>query len=305
MDIKNSREVTGNTKQSLETTLGKKYTNICWTINNPDEKDYAMLHKLTEEPSFLYIIFQDEKGKNGTPHWQGYLELLNPVTLKWLKGFMPRAHIERRRGTQDEAIKYCTKEDTRSGRLYEFGIKKKQGQRKDLMQIKKELQDGKDMKYIADNYWGDWIRYNKSFEKYQLYLLEERKTPEVIVFIGAPGSGKTHIAKTMSEDYYIHQKGQWFDGYNGESTIIFEEFTGCIDMELINLICDKTKCRLPIKGGFVNCKAEKIIFTSNIPVKYWWTKDASSFGSRITYYVNGPWDTTNCTRKQLIQELDF
>ena len=45
-----------------------------------------------------------------TPHLQGYVHFKNEKSLKQLKALMPRAHVEARKGTIQQAIEYCQKE---------------------------------------------------------------------------------------------------------------------------------------------------------------------------------------------------
>ena len=57
-----------------------------------------------------YMLFGRERGDEGTPHLQGYVHFKNEKSLKQLKALMPRAHVEARKGTIQQAIEYCQKE---------------------------------------------------------------------------------------------------------------------------------------------------------------------------------------------------
>ena len=100
--------------------------NWLFTINNPTEEDDP------KEWPTQYVTYQLEKGDEGTPHYQGYVEMSSVCRLAAMKKLNPRAHWEPRFGTQDEAIAYCTKEDTRVDGPWEQGEKKQQGKRSDL-----------------------------------------------------------------------------------------------------------------------------------------------------------------------------
>lgn len=94
--------------------------NILITINNPDDSDLLSL----QSDRIQYSIYQVEKGKEGTVHIQGYVELKQASRLTGIKKLFPRAHIERRLGTQQQAIEYCSKEDTRIEGPFEYGTKR-------------------------------------------------------------------------------------------------------------------------------------------------------------------------------------
>lgn len=59
---------------------------------------------------FTYHVYGIEKGNNGTPHLQGYVEFENKKSLAQLKEACPRAHWEPARGNPKQASDYCKKE---------------------------------------------------------------------------------------------------------------------------------------------------------------------------------------------------
>jgi len=81
-----------------------------FTINNPTQDDCPSLDSWTRS---AFIVFQKEVGENGTPHYQGYVEFDRPVRLGHVQRCNVRAHWEIRKGSHDQAVQYCTKEDTR------------------------------------------------------------------------------------------------------------------------------------------------------------------------------------------------
>ena len=86
----------------------------CFTLNNPTEEEVRNLKVLPR--GIQYLIWQEERGENGTLHLQGYFESVQRVTVQWLKNnFNGRAHFEVRHGTQEEACAYCRKADTYTG----------------------------------------------------------------------------------------------------------------------------------------------------------------------------------------------
>lgn len=103
--------------------------NWMFTINNPTSNDEP---KKWAGRGVKYVVWQLEKGEEGTPHLQGYLELDKHSRLSAMKKLSLKAHWEKRMGTQEQAIDYCMKEDTRVEGPWEQGEKKQQGQRSDL-----------------------------------------------------------------------------------------------------------------------------------------------------------------------------
>lgn len=116
-----------------------KTRNWCFTLNNPEstQPDWPVCVKAA--------WWQLEKGENGTPHLQGYLELNAPVSLssmvkmECLKG----AHFEPRRGPRRKAIDYCKKEESRVDGPWEYGdTEVTQGQRSDIDDFCKDAKNG-------------------------------------------------------------------------------------------------------------------------------------------------------------------
>ena len=89
-----------------------------------------------------------EQGKSGTPHLQGYFELLSKKRMgnlkeKYLKH--SRIHLETRRGTAQEAANYCKKE----GNYWE-GESIGQGKRSDIESACAILRESGSIKRVAD-----------------------------------------------------------------------------------------------------------------------------------------------------------
>ncbi len=92
-----------------------QYRNYVFTLNNYTTVQVEIIKTLKVK----YLIFGYEVGSNGTPHLQGYVELMKRKTLKSIKKFMGcNPHIEKRKGTAKQAIDYCMKEKTTFRRVY-------------------------------------------------------------------------------------------------------------------------------------------------------------------------------------------
>lgn len=84
-----------------------------------------------------YAVWQREKCPDtGKQHLQMYAEAAKPLTLKQWKRAVgdEKAHVEKRRGTREQAIEYCKKKESRDEETFhEFGeFRVAQGRRSDL-----------------------------------------------------------------------------------------------------------------------------------------------------------------------------
>ena len=132
--------------------------NWCGTLNNPggDVKVEAVLRACAD---VRYACGQREVGGvNGTEHDQFYVEFSTTYTLSAVRGLLPRAHWEVRRGTKREARDYCRKEETRvPDTQWEIGVwvnnrGGRQGAREDLAVIQRRLAEGRTVAEIYEEY---------------------------------------------------------------------------------------------------------------------------------------------------------
>lgn len=81
-----------------------------FTLNNYTDDELINIDTFLVSKCDKYIRGK-EVGIEGTPHLQGYMEFKNARNFKYIKGIMPRAHLERARGTAIENLKYCKKDN--------------------------------------------------------------------------------------------------------------------------------------------------------------------------------------------------
>lgn len=242
----------------------QRIINFCFTLNNYTDED---IEKLNKFEYYSYLIYGKEKGENETPHLQGYCELSQQLSFKSLKKLLGhKYHIEKRRGSQQQAIVYCQKD----GDYYEFGTKKEQGKRNDLSHLKEMVKDKYPLIQIVDQCINfQQIRFVEKIFEFQP-LSTEYKKKTVYWFHGPTGTGKTktayEIIKSSEEDFWrcTTTGSQWFNGYYGQPIALLDEvraknWTYSTLLEIL----DGYEIRLPIKGSFTIWKPHTVIITSS------------------------------------------
>lgn len=263
-----------------------------FTINNPIESDTPVPCELVPD-----CIWQKEKGADGTVHFQGYLEASKKTRVTTLKNRVPwlvRSHLEKRRGTPEQARRYCTKEETRIEGPWCFGrmeidkpLSNTRGKRNDLAEVAKHVLSGKkiDDKEIMEEHTNSLIRYHKGLKTLEM-LVAKKNVPvwrdvNVTVFWGPTGTGKTRYAVESARklgSYYILSKSNnkqlWWDGYVDQQVLIMDEFRGSwCPFEVLLRILDGHQYQPEQKGGHVVVAYTTVIITSNIDPRCWYSSE--------------------------------
>lgn len=92
------------------------------TLNNPTEDPEGYLKLWHTQAKATYVCGQLEKGQEGTPHIQFFLNFGQPKRLAALKKHCKKAHFEIVK-VNNGAHDYCMKEESRLEGPWEFGIK--------------------------------------------------------------------------------------------------------------------------------------------------------------------------------------
>lgn len=242
-----------------------------------------------EKTTARYVVYGFEIGEQGTPHLQGYVEFENAVSMKRVKTEIgDKAHVEKRRGTNRQARDYCRKD----GNWWEKGEFTTQGQRTDLEEIADSIKEGKPLSMIAEDFPGQYIRYGRGIEKYALTV---RKPPkwrdvQVMVYWGKTGTGKTRAAMEEKSVYKLNTNTNgtlWFDGYDGEETLLIDDFYGWVKYGELLTLLDGYPYRCQIKGASAWAQWTKVIITSNKQVSEWYPSisDIGALNRRILKIV--------------------
>lgn len=100
-----SDENLGNTKQDSPAKMW------CFTLNNYTEEEHIHIKECLSSDSSNKWVIGKETGENGTPHLQGFCNFNKKIRLTGLKKYNGRAHWEKCKGSEEQNIKYCTKDN--------------------------------------------------------------------------------------------------------------------------------------------------------------------------------------------------
>lgn len=255
--------------------------NWCFTINNWVSADVDRLRGLECE----YLYCQPEIGESGTRHLQGFVQFTNPRALGGCVRLFQRVdgtratHFEPMRGTIEQAIAYCQKEETRDTSDPEFLFLERgtrpvgQGKRTDLDSLTILLREGKRGRELFESAPVEFIKFPRGIAAAVQCLEPPRdfKT-DVYWYYGSTGTGKSRAASVACPDaYWKAPSDYWWDGYEGHADVIIDDYRCdfCKFSELLRLF-DRYPLRLPVKGSTVQFRAKRIFVTApKSPEEMW------------------------------------
>lgn len=245
-----------------------KHRNWCFTLNNYTQDDIDQLRQFCGPNSGIrYLCFQPEQGESGTKHLQGCFICINPRAFNGLRGLF-RWHLEVMRGTIEQAIAYCSKEDSRDGVFEEYGERPlnagRQGGRSDLEAVATAIKAGQRAREIFENFGDCYIKYSKGIER-AICLYQPTRTwkTQVFWFHGSTGTGKTRTAfESEPLAYFKSPSHHWWDGYEHQEAVIIDDYRRdfCKFSDLLRLF-DRYPLQVQTKGGTVQFTSRRIYVT--------------------------------------------
>lgn len=197
--------------------------------------------------------------------------------LKKTPGFT-RAHIEPMRGSPEDSLKYCSKEDKAP---FEKGTMPRSGKRKELTAAVEAIKGGSTMRELAlgDETAVSVVKFSKGLTTLRSLCAAPRdptRPPTVYWLHGSTGTGKTRAATEFAtymfgaefaDPYWLSCGSlRWFDGYDGQPVAILDDFRakqlpGAGGFSFFLRLLDRYPMAVEFKGGFVNWAPQIIIIT--------------------------------------------
>lgn len=297
------------------------------SIANPKIPCDAYLNQWLADGNIVFGCGQYEKGEGGLLHHQIYIvtkkneKNKNGFTLKWLKeNVHTSAHFEKRFGSHDQAVAYCTKEDTRLAGPWTVGewderhqltmqerakgtSKSNETNKRKFADFHQLIRGGATDLELIEEFPQLYMSMTKGVEKARLIYAQShpRIQPYVLVLWGATGTGKSHRANEImaaNGGGFVFRKGNsgnmWADGYDPmrHPVVIFDEMDGAfMPYRQLLRVCDKWPLVLDTKGGAINFTPKIIIFTAHKHPKEWYSIEAVPDTTEMMRRFSGTYGT--------------
>nr|QGF19383.1 replication associated protein [Antarctic circular DNA molecule] len=258
-------------KCSGNTNLAKRTRN--WALTFWDKPEY-------DEKQMSYFISGTEVCPNTQKiHYQSYVHFTNAKTFDQVKKYFinSNVHIECAKGTANENIAYCSKDND----YLEYGEKPCQGKRTDLIELRDQIQAGRSAIEIGWENPNVYHQYGRTLNFLEDFVRTTKFRTEMTTgtwLYGPTGVGKSHQAFegfTNETHYCVPKDGGWWDGYNQQETVIFNDFRGHIPYDEMLTLCDKFPTHVRRRGRApMPFTSSHIIVTSSLsPAEVYHNRD--------------------------------
>ncbi len=290
-----------------------------WILTVPAEGEKGVSRAELEDALERYASYlgQLEQGEGGTnyKHWQLVLVNGEPIRFSTLRRRLPTAHVEPVRDLR-AALAYVQKEDTRV--LDEKPLVKGEispgpgpGHRSDLDALRTRILTGQetaDQLILSDS--GAW-RHSRLVG--DLVSARDRSRQEgklrnvqVRAVFGDTGTGKTSaVLNGLQELGSVCRVTHWgsgaFDGYDGQASLVLDEFAGQPPLEELLTWLDVYPVALPARYRPRQAAFVRVVLCSNAPPWTWYPhapKAQRAALARRLHLVeewSGSWDNVTVT----------
>lgn len=269
-----------------------KHRAFCWTINNPIAGgDFLLAHLKNAKIGKQVIdfaVFQLEKGENGTPHFQGFCHWTKDVGFNSMAKVLPSCHLLAAEGSAQQNQHYCTKPvddcacekcvdcPDRLDGPWTFGDIPVQGFRSDLAQACAMITAGTSIPNVARELPTTYAQYAKGLYAFKVMTIKPkaiRDPPDVRLYIGPTGTGKTWKALSEFPNAYLFSNLKTWEGYQDEKEIIFDDFSGKhnkVELATLLRLLDRYRCIVDVKFMSAYIAPEVLVITTNIHPFFWY-----------------------------------
>lgn len=263
------------------------------TLNNPPPMPQDYIEAWVTKAGAVYATGQLEKGKEGTPHIQFFVQFKQQKRLGHLKTHCPAAHFERVKANNG-ADEYCNKEDTRVEGPWTFGVRPARLNKKG--DLKRRNQDIIAMGVVKAVQEGiiPIEKFKQVKQSVDLFTIMTTKHTDLDTLqgewhVGKTGTGKSRTVRTAYPDAFIKSNDTWWDGYANEETVIIEELgPNQIGAQHMKLWADRYQFKANQKGSQILIRPARICVTSNYTIREIWTdsRDYEPLERRFTVHTH-------------------
>lgn len=263
-------------------------------INNPTFKESEIIYALKDDPRVSGLMWSAEhahdakenEAANLTEHYHIYVSFKNPIRVSWIKGKLPRAHIEVAKKPAIACCRYVGKEGfyMSFGSIPDITTGSRQGSqaaRKKAEDLAREevihkIRQG-EMRFqdLTDAQLLDNKLVRGAEKAASMTQGPMRHGVKVCVFVSPSGWGKSYnvwetFQRVAGVEFANNQ--QWFLDAEQE-VMLFDEFAGlqtqCRAQRMLKYL-DENPISLPIKGGHRPCYWKLVFILSNTPPNEWY-----------------------------------
>jgi len=280
--------VIDTTKRSKNYGLNGKrirQRNWCFTSFAVDDNN-ELIKPVFNGKAMKYLLFAPEEcPTTGKRHYQGYVQMLQPILLTSIRTFLPiGTHLQTCRGDATQNYAYIAgpyyngktkKTKPCNPNFEEYGDMVHERQRTDLIKFAESHRNFEHCvadeplvsltcsRMLKDYYKAKGAKYDVAFTR-----------PMVIWFWGPTGVDKSVSCREIIKYYHIDYLGQtcwtspetsgtWFDGYVGQDVAFYDEIReDTLPLRTWLRILDWDAPQVAVKGGFTDFRPKFVYITS-------------------------------------------